>query len=119
MEIQGLHEGEQILNARRVFGEPIVREDAVILPVAKIRGGAGGGNSPSKMGEGGAVGGEGGGFGLNAKPAGVYVVRGEKVRWIPSVDVNRIIAGGQLVAACALIAWGLSHRRRRLWEWRR
>lgn len=116
MEIQGLHQGEQILNARRVFGEPIVREDSVILPVAKIRGGAGGGNAPS-TGQGAQ--GEGGGFGLIAKPAGVYVVRGEKVRWIPSVDVNRIIAGGQLVAACALIAWGLSHRKRRLWGWRR
>jgi len=36
--------------------------------------------------------GSGGGFGLNAKPAGAYVIRDGRVSWRPAVDVNRLIA---------------------------
>lgn len=36
--------------------------------------------------------GEGGGFGVGARPAGAYVIKDGNVRWMPAVDVNRIIA---------------------------
>jgi uncharacterized spore protein YtfJ len=92
------------MTVKRVFGEPYERNGVTILPVATIRGGAGGG-----QGEGGIPGerasgtGSGGGFGLIAKPAGVYVIQGDRTRWQPAVDVNRIILGGQIVAVVALL----------------
>jgi uncharacterized spore protein YtfJ len=39
----------------------------------------------------GASSGSGGGFGGMVMPVGVYVVKDEKVRWIPAVNVNLII----------------------------
>ena len=43
------------------------------------------------------------GFGLSATPAGVYVLKDDKVSWQPAVDVNRVVLGGQLVALVALL----------------
>lgn len=117
MAFAGLTQGEQVLSAKRVFGEPVRQDGLTIIPAAKVAGGAGGGSSEARDEQHPA--GEGGGFGVAAKPAGVYVIRGEKVQWIPAVDVNRVILGAQLVAASGLIAWGLSRlgRRQRRW-WR-
>jgi hypothetical protein len=36
--------------------------------------------------------GEGGGFGVSARPAGAYVIKDGRVRWWPTVDVNRLVA---------------------------
>ena len=43
--------------------------------------------------------GGGGGFGVRARPVGAYVIRGEQVDWEPAFDLNRVILGGQVVAA--------------------
>ncbi|SDS61353.1 hypothetical protein [Paraoerskovia marina] len=61
-------------------------------------------------GEGGAG---GGGFGLRVKPIGVYVVQDGRTRWIPAVDVNRAVLGGQVAAAVGALAlgWALGRRR--------
>jgi len=32
------------------------------------------------------------------------VVKGDTVRWVPAVDVNRVILGGQIVAIVALLS---------------
>jgi uncharacterized spore protein YtfJ len=89
-------------SAGQVFGEPIHHEGVVVLPAAKISGGAGGGSGPAEGGHQG--GGTGGGYGLSAKALGVFVIReGGKVRWQPAVDVNKIVLGGQLVAVTALL----------------
>jgi uncharacterized spore protein YtfJ len=92
-----------MLTVRRVFGEPYERDGVTVIPVATIVGGAGGGKGEREHAGGGEQEGEGGGFGLIAKPAGVYVIHGDQVRWQPSIDLNRIIAGGQLVAVVALL----------------
>jgi hypothetical protein len=47
--------------------------------------------------------GEGGGFGVLAKPAGAFVIKDGTVTWRPAIDVNRVIMGGQVVAVVALI----------------
>ena len=47
--------------------------------------------------------GEGGGYGVVAKPAGIYVIKGDDVRWQPAVDVNRIVMGGQIVGIVFLL----------------
>ncbi len=90
------------MTVRRVFGEPYEKDGVTVIPVARVMGGAGGGG-----GEGGEgtdrPSGSGAGYGLVATPAGVYVIRGEEVRWHPALDVNRLILGAQIVAVIALL----------------
>lgn len=86
---------------RRVFGEPIRQDGVTVIPVARVAG-AGGGGSGRQQGERPNEG-IGGGFGLGAKPAGVYVIKKGKVHWRPALDVNRVIMGGQIVAIVALL----------------
>ena len=98
------------MTVQRVFGEPIERDDVTIVPVARVQGGGGGGGGEKQ----GAERGQGGGFGLSARPAGVYVIRGGEVSWQPAIDLNRIILGGQLVAvAVFLLARSLVRSRTR------
>src|SRR5687768_18556496 len=83
------------LAVRRVYAEPIERDGAVFLPAAKVRGGGGGGGDTE--GNGGA------GFGVTAKPAGMFVIRDGDAVWRPAIDVNRIVIGGQIVGIVALL----------------
>ena len=107
-----LEQARDALTVRRVFGDPIEKEGVLIVPVARVMGGAGSGSG--EEGEGGGRGG-GGGWGGVAAPAGVYVIDGQDVRWQPAVDVNRAIIGGQIVAIVALLVLRsvLKARRRR------
>ena len=86
------------LNVRRVFGEPYEVDGCTVIPVAKVAGGAGGGGGEgNKQGESGT--GFGTGFGLQARPVGVYQVRDGEVVWKPAIDVTRLAKGGQALAA--------------------
>ena len=105
MEIEDVVNGvRDTLSVKRVFGEPYEKDGVTIIAAASVRGGAGGGKGvgqgPSDQGKGS---GSGTGFGMNARPVGIYVIRGDKVRFQPAVDVNRIVLGAQLVAALAFI----------------
>jgi uncharacterized spore protein YtfJ len=71
-----------------------------VIPVARVRGGAGGGGGEGPDGTGK---GSGSGMALSAGPVGVYVIHGDELRWQPALDLNRAIAGGQLVAIVALL----------------
>jgi uncharacterized spore protein YtfJ len=111
-----LEQARDTMTARRVFGEPIERDGLVVIPVASVRGGAGAGTGDR---EGGAEGGKdhgargaGGGWGADARPAGVFVISGENVSWQPAVDLNRIVLGGQVAFAIGLIVAGLVVRDR-------
>jgi len=92
------------MTARTVFAEPIERDGVLIIPAAKVRGGGGGGGDNAENG--------GAGFGLSAKPAGVYVIRDGGVNWEPAIDVNRIVLGGQIVAVVALLVLRSVFRKR-------
>jgi uncharacterized spore protein YtfJ len=94
------------VNVRRVYGDPIEQDGATVIPAAKLRGGGGGGGRGGSGGQEEGTERSGGGFGMNAKPAGAFVFRGGKVRWVPALDLNRVILGGQMVAAAALLAFG-------------
>jgi uncharacterized spore protein YtfJ len=83
------------MDAKQVFGQPIERDGVLFLPVAKVRGGGGAGGDNAGNG--------GGGFGLTAKPAGMYVIRNGTATWQPALDLNRVILGGQIVAIVALL----------------
>lgn len=78
-----------------VYGEPIERDGALFLPAAKVRGGGGGGGDTDGSG--------GAGFGLTAKPAGMYVIRDGTATWQPALDLNRVILGGQILGIVALL----------------
>lgn len=94
-----IHEVEEAISVRRVFGEPYEKDGVTVIPAARVSGGAGGGGGEAPEGEGS---GSGTGFGLSAKPFGVFVIADGDVTWRPAVDVNRMILGGQLVAIAAL-----------------
>jgi len=89
----------------RVFGTPIERDGALVIPVAMVAGGSGGGGGsgtgPSGEGEGS---GSGGGFGVTARPVGVYVIRDGTAQWHPAVDSARVIRAAVIVGVAALVA---------------
>jgi uncharacterized spore protein YtfJ len=95
-----------MMTVARVYGEPYERDGVTVIPAATVRGGAGGGfGKKDTSGEEG----EGGGLGLIARPAGVYVIREGKVTWQPAVDVNRIVALG--VLGWVAVTWVVARRR--------
>lgn len=83
-----LSSARDTLTVRRVYGEPYERDGVTVITAAAVGGGGGGGGGHDTAGQEG----EGGGFGMSAKPAGVYVVTDGKVQWQPAVDVNRLAA---------------------------
>ena len=98
MKIEELTSGvRESLSVKRVFGEPVERNGVTLIPVASVTGGGGGGGDNSEAG------GSGGGFGMHARPAGVYVIRGSDVSWQPALDLNRAIIGGQVLGLVALL----------------
>jgi len=112
MEVQELISGvRDVISVKRVYGEPYEKNGLTVIPAATVRGGAGGG-----IGEhGGEETGKGGGYGLQARPSGAWIVEDGTVTWKPAIDVNRIVLGGQLVALAAIFATGrilTAHARR-------
>jgi uncharacterized spore protein YtfJ len=86
------------LEARKVYAEPYEKDGITVIAAATLSGGSGGGTGRDEKGQEG----EGGGFGLNAKPTGAYVISDGKVRWEPAVDVNKLVATAGAVAIAAL-----------------
>ena len=126
------HAASDALNVRRVFGEAYERNGTWVIPVARMMGGSGAGFGSGRGGPGlhgahapqredagddvGAMGegsGGGGGFGIRVRPIGVYVVDDSGVHWRPSIDVNRMILGGQAVAIVVSLVLARVLRRRR------
>jgi uncharacterized spore protein YtfJ len=90
---------EESMTVRRVFGEPYEKDGMAVIPAARVQGGGGGGGGEGPNGEGGM----GTGFGMSARPFGVFLIKDGDVVWRPAIDVNRAILGGQLVAIAALL----------------
>ncbi len=100
-----LRGAQDSIAAKRVYGEPVERDGVTVVPAASVRGGGGGGGDDTNNG--------GAGFGLLARPVGAYVIGpGDRVEWQPAVDVQRLMAGWQIVAGLAVLAaWSLARRR--------
>jgi uncharacterized spore protein YtfJ len=99
-----VEQAREALTGRRVFSDPYERNGITVILASRVQGGGGGGagqdgSAEDKRGQTGW----GGGFGLSAAPVGAFVIRGDQVRWIPAVDVNKLAMGAQLVAVVALI----------------
>lgn len=100
MDMQSiLSQARDTMTVKRVFGEPYEKDGVTVIPVAAVAGGGGGGGG--EQGE--ESKGSGGGFGMAARPAGMYVIKGDTVEWVPALDLNRVIMGGQIVAVLALL----------------
>jgi uncharacterized spore protein YtfJ len=76
------------ITVTRVFAEPYEKDGVTVIAAATVAGGGGGGGGHDDRGQEG----EGGGFGVSARPAGAYVIKDGRVRWRPAVDVNRLFA---------------------------
>ncbi len=103
-------QGHDAITVKRVFGDPYEKDGVTMIPAAKVQGAVGGGagQGPDQQGSG-----TGGGYAVNARPVGAYVVRGGELSWQPAIDFNRVILGGQIVGIVALLVIGSVMRARR------
>ena len=110
------------LSVRRAFGTAYEKDGMLIIPVAIVAGGGGAGTARARRGNLAGPDGlaeedsaahdaapqapgqmdAGGGFGGLVLPAGVSVVKGDQVRWVPAVDVTIV------VLASLSLAWVLA-----------
>ncbi len=91
MNVDEMLQGAQnALAVSRVYGEPIQHNGVTLIPVAEVMGGGGGGSDELHNG--------GGGFGVRARPVGMWVIRGDEVEWEPAVDATKVALRGMLVA---------------------
>jgi uncharacterized spore protein YtfJ len=93
-------------SVRRVFGDPIEKDGILVIPVASIRGGFGGGEGPaaSSSADGSAAPASwGGGGAWSASPAGVYLLKNGEIEWEPAVDANRTVLLGCLTGIVSLL----------------
>lgn len=102
------------LSVRRVFGDPFVVDGVTIVPVARVSGGAGGGGGEGTGPDESGGRGFGTGFGLTARPVGVYRIENGEVTWKPTIDADRLAHGGQVLAGIVTVCTALV-----LLRWRR
>jgi uncharacterized spore protein YtfJ len=108
MDVQDLlNKVAQNLSVTRAFGSAYEKDGSMVIPVALVTGGGGAGegsggpasassdegdhNEEAAQNDADQSSGSGGGFGGMVMPVGVYVVKDEKVRWIPAVNANLVI----------------------------
>ena len=100
MDASAVLEGaKDVITTKRVIGDPYEKNGVTVIPVIAAGGGGGGGGGNSPEGQG-----TGGGIGLSVKPLGAFVIKGDDVRWLPAIDLTRVIIGGQLLTLFALFA---------------
>jgi len=83
---------------KRVYGDAYEKNGLTVIPAATVRGGGG------RRGDDEA--GSRSGFGVTARASGAWIIDDGKVEWKPTVDVNRIILGGQVVGLVAILVAG-------------
>jgi uncharacterized spore protein YtfJ len=93
--LDAVNQAKDVITVRRVYGDPYQEDGVTIIPAANVMGGGGGGGDTA--GNGGA------GFGVRARPAGAWVIRGGEATWRPALDLNRTILVGQIIAIIALL----------------
>jgi uncharacterized spore protein YtfJ len=116
------------LSVKRSFGAAYEKDGTLVIPVAFVSGGGGGGEGPSGASEPGdmnpdeavdanedapseAPTGSGGGFGGAVIPLGVYVVKDDEVKWVPVISVNLIVVASLMFVA--VMARTFRRKRRR------
>jgi len=102
IELNVVERIQQRFNAEIVYGQAVETDGAVVIPGARVIGGGGGGSD--------AAHGEGGGFGLLARPAGAWVIRDGDARWKPVIDVSAIVLAGEFLAFSYFVFSRLTRR---------
>jgi uncharacterized spore protein YtfJ len=100
-------------NTDMVFGETRVVGDHALIPVARVSYGGGGGGGmaeATELEQGG--GGNGMGIMVNARPIGVIKITGEKVEWVPTVDVGMLATIAAVVAGAMAILFMVGHNKK-------
>jgi uncharacterized spore protein YtfJ len=100
-------EARAAISARRVFGKPYAQNGVVVIPVAKVGGGGGGGGGREND----RSSGSGFGFGMRGHPVGAYVIREDKVKWKPAIDLNGLLFRAQAIGAAAALLFFIRRRR--------
>lgn len=100
---------KDIMAVKRAFGESYVIDGTTLIPVAAVWGGGGGGRDTGSQEQTGHQN-SGGGFGARVRPIGVIAINDGKVTWRPTIEVLRIVQGGQLLVLAALLVIGLRTR---------
>lgn len=103
-----INKAKDSLQVTMVYGEPYEKDGVTVIPAATILGGGGGGGGRDQQGQEG----QGGGFGVTAKPAGAFIIKNGEVRWEPAVDVNRLITTVGVIALAGLFIGTRIARRR-------
>lgn len=106
VDVRQMFDQAREVMSRRVYSEPYERNGVTVILASRVQGGGGGGAGEGQEGAGSphsTGSGWGGGFGINARPVGAFVIKGDDVRFVPALDLNRVIVGGQLVALAALL----------------
>jgi uncharacterized spore protein YtfJ len=120
------------LSVRRAFGAAYEKDGMLIIPVALVTGGGGGGmgrprhggpaDGPDSLPGEGPAGHDappqdsertdaGGGFGGLVLPSGAYVVKDGQVRWIPAVDMTIVVLASLGLVRVLARSWTRSRRR--------
>jgi uncharacterized spore protein YtfJ len=119
------------LSVRRAFGTAYERGDMLIIPVALVAGGGGGGAGTGRAPSDDSAAppgtdpaghdaasqdpdrtGAGGGFGGLVLASGVYVVKGDQVRWVPAVDVTIVALASLSLVRMLARTWTRRGKRR-------
>jgi uncharacterized spore protein YtfJ len=122
------------LSVRRAFGTAYEKDGMLIIPVAIVAGGGGGGTARTRRDNPAAGLGSspgqgttaydvtpqdsgrtevGGGFGGLVLPSGVYIVKGDQVRWVPAVDVTIAVLASLSLMRMLARSWTRQRRHRR------
>jgi uncharacterized spore protein YtfJ len=100
-------------NTDMVFGETRVIGDHALIPVGRVMySGGGGGGASEATGEGPAGTGSGMGLMVNARPIGVIKITGDRVDWVPTVDVGLLATIGAIVAGALAVLFMVGHNRK-------
>ena len=98
-DYEGLIDGvRDVATVKRVYGDAYEKNGVTVIPAATVRGGGG------RRGD--EESGSRGGFGVTARASGAWIIEDGKVEWKPTVDVNRIVLGGQVVGLVAILVAG-------------
>jgi uncharacterized spore protein YtfJ len=93
----------QIAGARGVFGEPVQKDDTLVIPCAELAVGMGMGvGSGSEDNESGGGGGSGGG--TRGRPVAAIVITPHRVYVEPILDVTKVVLAA-LTTAAFMAAW--------------
>src|SRR3989441_11824603 len=96
--LEVLNQTRDAMTARRVYGEPYQQDGVTVIPAANVWGGGGGGGDTEGNG--------GGGFGVGARPAGAWGLKGGGGVGRPAVGGDPIRLMGPPAGVVGVLAVG-------------